>query len=150
MTHRRAALLIALLFAAAWAGGGIRGNPTTFRPQALATSNLTRPLGQRGYTSQPRSTRRAAPHAPPTVVALRGITVQGDIFDLPIPLGLRLTDPLPVPPEPLADLEIDLDDGSTITVALEDPDAAAEAGAVVVADVSTLPVEVWVAVTAKE
>ena len=76
--------------------------------------------------------------------------MNGDVFDLSVPVGLRLSDPLPVPREGIADLEIDLEDGSTVVVPVEDPDAAAEAGAVILEGVEELPVAGWVAVVGAE
>ena len=78
-------------------------NPTPYRPRLASSASLTHP-------------------------ALRGVTVSGHLLDLPVPAGLRLPDALPVPAEAIADLEIDLADGSTLTVAVDDPDLAAAQG----------------------
>ena len=124
-------------------------NPTTLRPHVPIVASLTRPTGQRSLSNAPHALRRTvhrrAP-APVAVLALHGVTVDGDILDLPIPVGLYLTDPLPVPDEALADLEVDLDDHTTITVPIDDPDAAAAVGAVILDGVADLPMDAWIAV----
>lgn len=150
--RRKIALFVLLLAATAWAGGTILGNPSNLRPQQLSAANSSRPLWQRTAATSPRTGRKDAQRAPGAsgaVVAARGIGVDGAVFNLTLPVGFVLTDPLPVPTDLLADLEIDLADGSTITVAIDDPDAAAAAGAVLLDGAANLSVEAWMALPAE-
>lgn len=158
MNRRPLAVLALLLPLAALAGGGIEENPTELHPGRLLTSQalrsgLTTPInaprlaGTGGAAPPPAPRARAALSGP--VARLRAIAPDGHAVEIPIPAGLDLADPLPVPPEPMADLEItpggpimvvaDVPGGGRIQrmrwperliVPLDDPDRAAEEGSV--------------------
>lgn len=133
----------------------ILGNPTDLQPKGLKT--LLKP--SRGRTTRPE-TPPAAPQlrawsAP--VTGLVAIDLEGNRIEIPVSEGQDLADPLPVPATPVADLELTLGgplvlrwdvagfemsqalkDLEPLTIALEDPERAAEEGRVVV-DLSALP-----------
>lgn len=150
---RRTSLLFALLlsagaFAGVWVDGtpGVRapvrvadGNHTTVRSSSLSGSRA--PVRSRAHHPAPPAPRISAP-----IAAIHALDLDGLATEIPVSPGLDLCQPLPLPEGIFAELVVELAGPvavstggrkiralnlDTLTVALEDPDEAAEAGAVV-------------------
>lgn len=159
MTRRPLVALALLLPLAALAGGWTDENPTEFHPGRLLTSQVLR-SGLKPNFNTPKLAGRTSTTLPPghpapharvslsgPVLRLRAIALDGHAVEIPVPAGLDLADPLPVPSEPMADLEITLSGPITVLadvpgdgriqhllwperliVPLDDPERAAEEG----------------------
>ena len=166
MSHpRRAPLGLALLLSVgAFAGTWVDGNPSVRRPVSASHfawvdgASVRRPVHNDAESPSSLHPPAVASHAVCSraahlhglVAAITAIDLNGIANLVPIPPGLDLSDPLPLPEGLFAEIEIDLAgpatldlpltaagrnicalDVDTLTVVIDDPDAAAAAGAVV-------------------